>query len=96
MSSTESIATPVRPTSPTATGSSESYPSCVGRSNATERPVWPRPSSVRKRRFVSSADPKPAYWRIVHGRPRYMSTYGPLVNGKAPGCSAGPDASSGP
>ena len=47
MSSTESIATPVRPTSPSATGSSESYPSCVGRSNATERPVWPRPSRYR-------------------------------------------------
>ena len=46
--------------------------------------------------FVSSADPKPAYWRIVHGRPRYMSAYGPRVNGKAPGGSAGPEASSGP
>ena len=34
MSSTESIATPARPTSPAARGSSESRPSCVGRSNA--------------------------------------------------------------
>ena len=41
MSASESIATPVRPTSPSASGSSESSPSWVGRSNATERPVWP-------------------------------------------------------
>ena len=38
MSAIESIATPVRPTSPFARGSSESYPSCVGRSNATRTP----------------------------------------------------------
>ena len=48
MSASESMATPVRPTSPRASGSSESSPSCVGRSNATERPVWPRSSSRRK------------------------------------------------
>ena len=41
MSSTVSIATPVLPTSPSARGWSESYPICVGRSNATESPVWP-------------------------------------------------------
>ena len=41
MSSIVSIATPVRPTSPRQRGSSESRPSCVGRSNATERPVEP-------------------------------------------------------
>ena len=40
-SSTVSIATPARPTSPSAVGWSESYPIWVGRSNATERPVWP-------------------------------------------------------
>ena len=68
MSSSESIATPVRPTSPRASGSSESRPSCVGRSKATERPVCPRSSSRRKRSLVSSADAKPAYWRIVQGR----------------------------
>ena len=42
MSSSESMATPTLPTSPLAMGSSESYPICVGRSKATERPVWPR------------------------------------------------------
>jgi hypothetical protein len=39
MSAIESIATPVRPTSPAARGSSESSPSCVGRSKAVESPV---------------------------------------------------------
>ena len=70
MSSTESMPTPVRPTSPAARGSSESSPSCVGRSNATDSPVCPRSSRSRKRSFVSSADANPAYWRIVHGRDR--------------------------
>ena len=35
-------ATPARPTSPRASPWSESYPICVGRSNATESPVVPR------------------------------------------------------
>ena len=37
----ERLETPVRPTSPRAIGSSESSPICVGRSKATESPVWP-------------------------------------------------------
>ena len=41
MSSIVSMATPVRPTSPAHSGSSESRPSCVGRSKAIERPVDP-------------------------------------------------------
>ena len=41
MSSMDAIATPVRPTSPRASGWSESRPICVGKSNATDRPVWP-------------------------------------------------------
>ena len=41
MSSIESIATPTLPVSPTANGWSESYPICVGRSNATLRPFTP-------------------------------------------------------
>src|SRR5213080_3898792 len=95
MSAIESIATPVRPTSPTARSSSESYPSCVGRSNATETPCWPPASRYRKRAFVSSAEAKPAYWRIVHGRRRYMSRYGPRVNGAVPGGSSRSGASPG-
>jgi hypothetical protein len=41
MSSIVSMATPVRPTSPRQRGSSESRPSCVGRSNAIDSPVEP-------------------------------------------------------
>ena len=41
MSSTVSIATPTRPTSPRASAWSESMPICVGRSNAVESPVCP-------------------------------------------------------
>ena len=73
MSSRESIATPTRPTSPTAIDASESYPIWVGRSKATDRPVCPCSSRYLKRAFVSSAVPKPAYWRMVQTRPRYMS-----------------------
>ena len=35
--------------------------------------------------MVSSAVPKPANWRIVHSRPRYMLGYTPRVNGYSPG-----------
>ena len=45
MSSIVSIGTPVRPTSPAQSGSSESRPSWVGRSKAIERPV--EPCSIR-------------------------------------------------
>ena len=41
MSASESIATPTFPTSPSASGSSLSYPICVGRSKATESPDCP-------------------------------------------------------
>ena len=44
MSSTVSMATPTRPTSPRALGLSESWPIWVGRSNAVERPVCPERS----------------------------------------------------
>ncbi len=45
MSAMESMATPTLPTSPRAMASSESYPICVGRSNATLRPPVPAPTS---------------------------------------------------
>ena len=41
MSASESIATPTLPTSPNDSGASESKPSCVGRSSATDSPVCP-------------------------------------------------------
>jgi hypothetical protein len=72
MSSIESMATPTRPTSPAASGASESYPICVGRSNATLKPVTPWDRRYRFRRFDSAAVPNPAYCRIVQRRPRYI------------------------
>ena len=72
MSSTESTATPSRPTSPSDRAWSESSPISVGMSNAVDRPVCPWSSRKRNRSFVSAADPKPANWRIVHRRPRYI------------------------
>jgi len=39
MSSTESMATPAFPTSPSTRGWSLSYPRCVARSKATDRPI---------------------------------------------------------
>ena len=72
MSSAVSIATPTRPTSARAVGWPESYPSCVGRSKATESAVWPRSSRKRNRSFASSGDPNPANCRIVHSCPRYI------------------------
>ncbi len=72
MSAIESMATPTLPTSPSARGWSESKPICVGRSKAHDRPVWPWWRRNLKRALVASAVPNPAYWRIVHSRPRYI------------------------
>jgi hypothetical protein len=85
MSSIESIATPTRPTSPAARAWSESYPICVGRSNATLRPLTPCERRYRYRRFDSVASANPAYCRIVQGRPRYIEDWTPRVNGNIPG-----------
>ncbi len=79
MSSIESMATPTLPTSPSARGWSESYPIWVGRSNAHDSPVWPASNRNLKRSLVASAVPNPAYWRMVHSRPRYMSRWTPRV-----------------
>jgi hypothetical protein len=51
-----------------------------GMSNAVDSPVWPWSSRYRKRSFVSSAVPKPANWRIVHSRPRFIDGYTPRVS----------------
>jgi hypothetical protein len=72
MSSRLEMATPVRPTSPRAMGWSESRPIWVGRSKATDRPVCPEASKRLNRWLVLSAEPKPAYWRMVHNRDRCM------------------------
>ena len=60
MSASVSTATPARPTSPLAKGSSESRPSKVGMSKAVERPSPPERRSSLKRPLVSPAVPNPA------------------------------------
>ncbi len=70
MSCAESIATPQCPTSPRASGSSESRPIRVGMSKATDSPPPPADRMSRKRPFVCSALPKPANCLIVQSRPR--------------------------
>ncbi|GGJ92944.1 hypothetical protein GCM10010123_23500 [Pilimelia anulata] len=45
----------------------------------------PAASSCRYRALDSAAVPKPAYWRIVHGRDVYMVGYTPRVYGYSPG-----------
>ena len=72
MSRRESMATPQRPTSPSAMGASESSPSRVGMSNAVERPSPPDRMISLNRQFVSSAVPKPANIRIVQSFERYI------------------------
>ncbi len=85
MSRMEQMETPTLPTSPTARGLSASWPIWVGRSKATERPVWPALRSAWYRWFDSLALPKPAYWRMVQWRPRYMVGCTPRVKGYSPG-----------
>ncbi len=85
MSSTVSMATPTRPTSPMARGELESMPICVGRSKATDSPVCPASSNSRKRSLVALAVPNPAYCRMVQRRPRYMVGCTPRVYGNCPG-----------
>jgi hypothetical protein len=77
MSARLSIATPQRPTSPSAIGSSESRPSRVGMSNAVDKPSPPVLMISLKRQFVSSAVPKPANIRIVQSLDRYIDANGP-------------------
>ncbi len=88
MSASVSTATPARPTSPLASGSSESRPSNVGMSNAVDNPSPPARSNSLNRALVSAAVPNPANWRMVHSRERYMDAYGPRVYGNCPGSSA--------
>src|SRR5919108_821204 len=85
MSASVSMAMPTRPTSPSARVSSESRPSCVGRSNATFSASCPCAIKYLNRAFVSAGVPKPMYWRIVQSRSRYMCLWMPRVYGNSPG-----------
>jgi hypothetical protein len=54
------IGTPTLPTSPRARTWSGSYPVCVGRSNATESPVWPLARLRRYNALLAAALECPA------------------------------------
>ena len=54
------MGTPTLPTSPRESSSSASYPHWVGRSNATDRPVWPLARFALNRSFVCAGVAKPA------------------------------------
>ncbi len=60
MSPTWPIGTPTFPTSPRDMGWSLSYPHCVGRSNATDNPVWPFARFALNRSLVWRGVAKPA------------------------------------
>src|SRR5829696_7027745 len=64
MSRSESMATPTFPTSPKESWWSESRPIWVGRSKATESPVWPASMRYLKRRFVPGG---PEAGVLAHG-----------------------------
>src|SRR5260221_10216628 len=84
-SAKESTATPSRPTSPRALGSSESMPIKVGKSKAVESPVCPCSKRYLKRSFVSLGLLCPANWRMVHGVVRKPEDFSPRVKGQWPG-----------
>ena len=73
ISSGVDIGTPDLPISPEDISSSESYPICVGRSKATERPLTPLSNKDKYLSFDSDTDENPAYCRIVHNLLRYIS-----------------------
>src|SRR2546423_4827782 len=87
MSGSVSIETPRLPTSPMASGSSESRPMRVGRSNAVDSPSPPAASRSRNLRLVSGAVQRPPNIGVVHSFDRYIDAYGPRVYGHSPGNS---------
>jgi len=69
MSSMESIATPTLPTSPVASGLSESESICVGRSKRHDKPSSHLPAGTCNACWLFRHSPMPAYWRIVQRAP---------------------------
>ena len=85
MSSIELIGTPTLPTSPAPPRHRGRSPSgSAGRRRSTGR-SGRASSRYLKRWLVSAAVAKPAYWRIVQSRPRYIVGWTPRVNGNSPG-----------
>src|SRR5674476_1374991 len=85
------IGTPTLPTSPRDNAWSESYPVCVGRSKATERPVCPLARLRRKSSLLAAALEWPAYVRMTHAGSLPARLPGRLpgrLRGRLPGRSA--------
>src|SRR5579884_539713 len=78
--------TPTFPTSPRDSGWSGSYPSCVGRSNATLNPVCPFARFARKRVLDARALECPEYVRIIHGRSRSFAVFS-VMRGRHLSCA---------
>ena len=84
ISSIVDIGTPTFPTSPSAIIWSESYPICVGKSNAIERPDTPFSIRYLYLLFDSAAEVIPLYCLIDHNLSVYILLYIPLVKGYFP------------
>ena len=89
MSSIESIATPVRPTSPTRTRIVGVEADLRRQVERDREPGLASLEEVAIARVRLRREANPAYCRIVHGRPRYMSGYGPRVKGTRPAAELG-------
>ena len=85
MSAIEAIGTPRgRPRHWPARRRSRSPSGSAGR-RPPRAPSGPARAGSGSRSLVSAAVEKPAYWRIVHRRPRYIVGWTPRVNGNSPG-----------
>ena len=78
---------PCRPRRWTSGHPSRSRSGWEGRMPPTAR-SGPASAGTGSARSTLAAEPNPAYWRMVHRRPRYMSLWMPRVNGKAPGAGS--------
>ena len=84
MSSIVEIGTPDFPISPKDISSSESYPICVGRSNAIDNPLTPLSINFKYLLLDSFTDENPAYCLMVHSLSLYIFLYIPFSNGNSP------------
>ena len=85
MSSIEAMGTPTRPTSPAASARPSRSPSgWAGRRRPRGR-SGPARAGSGSARWCRPRVEKPAYWRIVQKRPRYIVGWTPRVKGNSPG-----------
>ena len=85
MSARLEIGTPTRPTSPSASRRVRVVAHLGRQVEGDRQPGLALLEEVAEARFVSSAVAKPAYWRIVQRRLRYIVGWTPRVNGGSPG-----------